>query len=356
MRKWVAALMLAAAVALPAGAQWQVPARQVLVATNEFEVVCTEGTSSRGVTVLPTGFTGTYPLRIDSLQYVLEWLDVNWTSGLLNTNDWDWLAPSTNTPQSVFDFIDDWGYGYSTNGGWLAGSNIVGATFIDGQWTGLMPGTNIEGAVYNSTSLTWTVDAGLGSSDSTYTNVFTGSGTSYSCTNFAYSADTVFRYLFVGAVYNPTVTSNVFDMALSFRRRGDSGFFGRVAEFRGLPLYTFEISSSIPTLYTVTTSTNREEYLAMPYAACYIFDTADPYGGEFNRIVSVSNTTVTLESALVTTGADRIQACGGIGSVGIPDGLVDVYLTTSVSSPGGAFHMKYRSTSEGRVVEAERGW
>lgn len=113
----------------------------------------------------------------------------------VSTNNWTELAPTKDTVQSVFDYIDAEGLGtdnltggYGTNtfvntntwqqilqtpsvstgvvagGFYLPGTNIVGATYDSSnqQWTvdtsELLPGTNIVGATYNSTNLEWTVD------------------------------------------------------------------------------------------------------------------------------------------------------------------------------------------------------
>ena len=110
-------------------------------------------------------------------QAVWDWVDLNWG---LTTSGWSVLDPSNATygvadetsPQEAWDHLDgllaDWGAGggllkgtniihatYS-NGQWtvdnnyVPGTNIVGATLASNQWTGLMPGTNIAGLVYTN--------------------------------------------------------------------------------------------------------------------------------------------------------------------------------------------------------------
>lgn len=285
-----------------------------------------------------------WPMQMTNWVFLADNPDLNWTGSVhysytitnddlsVDTHD----EPYEATAQSVFDFIDGLFAQWNAYDGLLMGTNIVGATYTNGQWTA-------------DTSMT----------DTMQTNVFTGSGTSYSCTgtNWAYSSDTKFRYCFVGAIYNPTVVSNIFEMRFYVDKdNGQPEFFQNAAEFRGLPLYTFDIDASAAGSAIVTTTADWSAYLASPYAACYVFNDGSPSAGEFNRILSVSTTNVTLERALTGSGYDHIQMCGGVGQFGIPEGTSTAHIVTSVSDPGGAFLMRSLTTDEGLKVIGERGW
>ena len=328
--------------------------------------------------VLVDSFMTNLPMSSLNWQYVMQPDGTNWTHWPQSTWDWlddNWAMDNTNwlfladnpalnwtgatvysyydinpansnyvttidsnatLTQAVFDFIDDKFVEWGAYDGLLKGTNIVGATYTNGQWTA-------------DTSMT----------DTMQTNVFTGSGTSYQCsgTNWAFSEDTKFRYCFVGSIYNPGVVSNIFEMRFYIDKdNGQPAFFRNAAEFRGLPMYTFEIDPAAAGSFVVTNTADYSTYLASPYAACYLF-THGLTNGEFNRIISVDTTNVTLELPIVSgTGFDRIQMCGGIGQFAIPEGTSTAHIVTSVSAPGGEFLMQSLTTDEGLIVISDRGW
>ena len=92
-----------------ASAQTPLPARQVSVSTNAW------------TSLSPSAATA---------QAALDFIDANWQPDLVVSN-WSFLAPSGTTAQATFDFLD----GYAGTNGLLKGTNIVGFTFADGQWS-----------------------------------------------------------------------------------------------------------------------------------------------------------------------------------------------------------------------------
>lgn len=94
--------------ALSASAQTRMPAHQV------------SANSTGWTSVVPTNGT---------VQGALDWIDGNWPA--VSTNGWLFLAPTARTAQAAFDWID----GYAGGDGLLKGTNIVGFSYSDGQWT-----------------------------------------------------------------------------------------------------------------------------------------------------------------------------------------------------------------------------
>lgn len=93
---------------------------------------------SFGQNVVPARFVGVGTAAWTNLaptastaQATFDFIDANWQSDLVVSNGWTFLAPTAETAQATFDFLD----GYAGTNGLLKGSNIVGFSFANGQWS-----------------------------------------------------------------------------------------------------------------------------------------------------------------------------------------------------------------------------
>lgn len=96
----------------------------------------------------------------DTTQATFDFLDGYLATNVsFSTNGWVWLAPTAATAQATWNWLDAWGAyaftNFDTNTYAMPGSNIVGATLVSNQWTGLMPGTNIQWSTFDTNTLTW---------------------------------------------------------------------------------------------------------------------------------------------------------------------------------------------------------
>ena len=189
---FIAALLLA----LPAFAQTLLPARQVSVNTNgtAWTSIAPTATTAQASfdwidanwgALDASGFA-TMPTNLSTYQLAFDWLDANLDPGLstnawlflkpsnatsqatfdfidaymgIDTNDWGYLAPTASTVQATFTWLDGWASGVGT-GPFISGTNIAGATYNETNltWEGLgnMPGTNIAGFTYSTSTMAWT--------------------------------------------------------------------------------------------------------------------------------------------------------------------------------------------------------
>ena len=183
---FIAALLLA----LPAFAQTRMPARQVEADTNTVNITVSLPFTAQAAldwidanwpAFSSESWSNIDPAE-DTVQSVFDWVDDNWQAELdaegwgylspeapatvqgtfdwidaymgIDTNDWGYLAPTASTAQATFDWLDERFAGFDPDATVMPGSNIVGATLVSNQWTGLMPGTNIVGATLVSNQ--WT--------------------------------------------------------------------------------------------------------------------------------------------------------------------------------------------------------
>lgn len=208
---FIAALLLA----LPAFAQTRMPARQVEADTNMVNIAVSLPFTAQAAlnwidanwpTLSSESWSNLGPAE-DTVQSVFDWVDDNWQA--ISSESWSNLDPESPTTQSAFDWIDDewmavdpssWAF-LPTNAstsqlafdfidGWVAtnffsdgtnwlgflqGTNLVGATFTNGQWVvNSLPGTNIFLGSYDPTTLTWSV--------TTFTNISLKQSTNWSFT------------------------------------------------------------------------------------------------------------------------------------------------------------------------------
>ena len=183
---FIAALLLA----LPAFAQTRMPAHQVEADTNMVNIavslpftaqVALDWIDANWPAFSSESWSNLDPAE-DTVQSVFDWVDDNWQAELnaegwgylspeapataqgtfdwidaymgINTNNWNYLAPTASTVQATFTWLDDRFFGFDPEAVGMPGSNIVGAALVSNQWTGLMPGTNIVGATLVSNQ--WT--------------------------------------------------------------------------------------------------------------------------------------------------------------------------------------------------------
>ena len=183
---FIAALLLA----LPAFAQTRMPAHQVEADTNMVNIavslpftaqVALDWIDANWPAFSSESWSNLDPAE-DTVQSVFDWVDDNWQAELnaegwgylspeapataqgtfdwidaymgINTNNWNYLAPTASTVQATFTWLDDRFFGFDPEAVGMPGSNIVGAALVSNQWTGLMPGTNIVGAALVSNQ--WT--------------------------------------------------------------------------------------------------------------------------------------------------------------------------------------------------------
>lgn len=182
---FIAALLLA----LPAFAQTRMPARQVEADTNMVNITVSYPFTAQAAlnwidanwpALSSESWSNLDPAE-DTVQSVFDWVDDNWQAisseswGYLSpespvtvqstfdwidaymgidTNGWGYLAPTASTAQATFTWLDERFSGFDPDAVVMPGSNIVGGTLVNNQWTGLMPGTNIVGGVLVSNQ--WT--------------------------------------------------------------------------------------------------------------------------------------------------------------------------------------------------------
>jgi hypothetical protein len=184
---FIAALLLA----LPAFAQTRMPAHQVEADTNMVNIavslpftaqVALDWIDANWPAFSSESWSNLDPAE-DTVQSVFDWVDDNWQAKLnaegwgylspeapataqgtfdwidaymgINTNNWNYLAPTASTVQATFTWLDDRFFGFDPEAVIMPGSNIVGAALVSNQWTGLMQGTNIANAAYDPATLTW---------------------------------------------------------------------------------------------------------------------------------------------------------------------------------------------------------
>ena len=186
---FIAALLLA----LPAFAQTRMPAHQVEADTNMVNIavslpftaqVALDWIDANWPAFSSESWSNLDPAE-DTVQSVFDWVDDNWQA--VDDSGWLFLDPESPTTQATFDWLDGWASGVGT-GPFISGTNIAGATYNETNltWEGLgnMPGTNIENAVYNETNLTW---EGLGNMPGTNIAGFTYSTSTMAWTDITLS-------------------------------------------------------------------------------------------------------------------------------------------------------------------------
>ena len=163
-----------------ASAQTLLPARQVSVSTNAWTNLVPSA-----ATLQPTlDWIDANWMRIDAsawtaiptnpatAQEALDWIDGNWDS--VSTNSWTFISPAAATGQASLDFLDSWFSSSGAANGFLVGTNIANAVWnpTSKTWEGLgnMPGTNLVGATYSNGQ--WYVDAAALGAPGVGTNYF----------------------------------------------------------------------------------------------------------------------------------------------------------------------------------------
>jgi len=222
MKKCLVSIACILLAAVSAFGQAKVPATLVSVVDTNFDVI---ELSTANQYFAPTGRTWA------TAQHVFDAIDDMMRDSVMVSSDgWVFLAPTAETAQATFDWLD----AYVGTNGLLRGTNIVGATFSNGQWTvdsqtaGLLPGTNILGAVYNPTTLVWRVLEGMPG-----TNIF---GASYDTNSLSWTIDAPgvgTNYFMASSITPVAFESNVHTLAVFTADHDPRGMFvGTNSAFR----------------------------------------------------------------------------------------------------------------------------
>lgn len=371
---FIAALLLA----LPAFAQTRMPARQVEADTNMVNIAISlpftvqaalDWIDANWPALSSESWSNLDPAE-DTVQSVFDWVDDNWQAELddsgwlfldpespttqsvfnwidtymgIDTNGWGYLAPTASTAQATFTWLDERFSGFDPDAVVMPGSNIVGGTLVNNQWTGMMPGTNIAG--FSFTNRTWYPPP------PPYTNIYLRVGTNQGLTvvsNIAYldyvlgdtpgtapATGTLLLDLKLGSAYTPPRNGLA---ASQFAAPG----YGVLADWIGVTTASARTNGIVRRSATGFTVESNGTY----YASCDFYyaypGPAYPVGA---RLVYVTNgVSTTLQESIGNTGSKTFH----LASTSFVAGATGV-VRVEFSTPDGG-HLFFSSFKFG-VVE-----